>query len=294
MTYHLLSFFLKLVSRIPFCVLYALSDCLYYLIYYVVRYRRTVVRNNLLSSFPEKTEKEIKNIEKNFYRFFADNLLESCKLATISKEEVSRRMHFTNPDDVNAVMKQGKSISLFMGHYGNWEWCSSMPINFIDGVTSLQIYHQLRNENMNRVILDSRERMGAKGVEMRQTARYITERIREGKVCVTGFIADQSPKKKECKFFIPFLNHNVPVLVGIEKITKHYDFEAWFVRVKRIKRGYYEATYVRMHENPKALPDYELTAIYYRMLEEAIHDQPELYLWTHRRFKHAKPLTNSL
>ncbi len=288
MAYYLYSFFLKLLSSIPFRILYVISDCLFYLIYYVARYRRKVVRMNLTESFPGKDLKEIKSIEKKFYRFFTDNLLESCKMTTISQEEIKRRMNFKNMDAFNADLKAGKSISLYLGHFGNWEWCSSIPLHFIDGITSAQIYHQLRNKNIDKLILRNRERMGATCIEMRKTARYINEQVKEHRVCVTGFIADQSPRMKDVRYFLPFLNHQVPVLIGTEKLTKHYDFAAWFVRVKRVSRGFYEAEVIRMHEDPKSLPDYELTEIYFRMLEEVIQVQPELYLWSHRRFKHAK------
>lgn len=287
MMFHLLSFLLKLLSYIPFWALYLLSDCLYYLLYYVVRYRRKIVRKNLTGSFPEKDAREILRMEKAFYRFFTDNALESCKMATISPDEMSRRMKFTNVEDVNAVLKEGKSISLYIGHYGNWEWVSSMPLCLEKSAVAVQIYHKLRNENMDRVILHNRERMGAVSVEMRKTARYITELAAAEKVCIVGFIADQSPKKREVRHFLPFLNHQVPVLTGTEKITKHYGFEAWFLEVNRVKRGYYEARYVRLHEDPQSLPDFELTAIYFRMLEQMIRKCPELYLWSHNRFKHA-------
>lgn len=290
MMYHLLSFFLKLLSCIPFKVLYVLSDGLFYVLYYVIRYRRRIVRKNLTESFPEKSEQEILQIEKNFYRYFTDQVLESCKMTTISPEEISSRMKFTNVEAADAVLKTGKSIALYMGHYGNWEWVSSIPLCLGKEVRAVQIYHKLRNESMNRLMLRIRERMGAVSVEMRKTARYITEMSSSHVVSIVGFIADQSPKKKEVRHFLPFLNHKTPVLTGTEKIIKHYDFEAWFLDMKRVKRGFYEAELVRIHENPKNLPDFELTAIYYRMLEQMIQERPELYLWTHNRFKHAKNL----
>lgn len=288
MTYHLLYFFLKLLSYIPFRVMYVISDVLYVLIYYIFRYRRAIVRKNLTESFQEKSSCEIIDIEKKFYRFFADNLLETCKMTTISREEMGRRMKFTNMETFNAVQREGKSVALYMGHFGNWEWCSSMPLYFEKGTSSAEIYHKLRNESMDRLMMRNRERMGAMCVEMRKTARYINEQAKAGSTCVVGFIADQSPRKRDSRYFLHFLNHEVPVLVGTEKIAKHYGFEAWFLNVRRVRRGFYEAEYVRMHEDPKSLPDFELTAIYFRMLEEAIRRQPELYLWTHRRFKHAR------
>ena len=290
MMYHLLSFLLKLISYIPFRALYVLSDGLYYILYYIIRYRRKIVRKNLTESFPTLKGKEILQVEKKFYRYFTDQVLESCKMATISPEELKKHMKFTNIEAANAVFKEGKSIALYMGHYGNWEWISSIPLWVAEGVTSVQIYHKLRNDNTNRLILNMRERLGAISVEMRKTARYITEITNTNQVSVIGFIADQSPKKKEVRYFLPFLHHRTPILVGTEKIVKHYGFEAWFLDMKRVKRGYYEAELIRMHEEPVSLPDFELTEIYFRMLEKMIQERPELYLWTHNRFKHATKL----
>ena len=290
MMYHLLSFLLKLISYIPFRALYVLSDGLYDILYYIIRYRRKIVRKNLTESFPTLKGKEILQVEKKFYRYFTDQVLESCKMATISPEEMKKHMKFTNIEAANAVFKEGKSIALYMGHYGNWEWISSIPLWVAEGVTSVQIYHKLRNDNTNRLILNMRERLGAISVEMRKTARYITEITNTNQVSVIGFIADQSPKKKEVRYFLPFLHHRTPILVGTEKIVKHYGFEAWFLDMKRVKRGYYEAELIRMHEEPTSLPDFELTEIYFRMLEKMIQERPELYLWTHNRFKHATKL----
>ena len=288
MTYYLLNFALWLLSCIPFRMMYVLSDCLYYVVYYVVRYRRDVVRGNLTTAFPEKSRLEIIEIEKGFYRFFVDNILESGKLASISKEEMSRRMVFTNVEMVNASLREGKSVALYLGHYANWEWCSSMPLCLEKGIIGAQIYHSLHNKDVDKIILHNRERMGAVCVEMRKTARYVNEGSATGKVCVIGFITDQSPRLKEVRYFVHFLNHDVPVLVGTEKLVKRYGFDAWFLDIRRIRRGYYEAKFIKMHDAPQSLPDFELTAIYYNMLEQMIRRAPELYLWSHNRFKHAR------
>lgn len=290
MLYHLLSFFLKLLSYIPFGVLYFLSDCLFYVVYYVVRYRRGVVRKNLVGCFPEKSEQEIKQIEKKFYSFFTDLILESCKMTSISPTEFRRRMKFTNVEAAKAVLREGKTISLYMGHYGNWEWVSSMPLWMEDDVTSVQIYHKQSNENMNKLILSNRERMGAVSVEMRKTARYITEQVTAHNVSVIGFIADQAPRKKDIRYYLPFLNHRTPVLTGTEKIIKHYDFAAWFLKMKRVKRGYYEAEFVQLSDKTHSLPDFKLTDSYFQALEQMILDCPELYLWSHNRFRGATKL----
>lgn len=288
MIYNLLRIFLKLISYIPFRMLYFLSDGLFYLLYYLIGYRRKIVRRNLTESFPQKDIKDIKQIEINFYHFFMDMMLECCKLSSISQEGIMKRMQFKNSEAVNSMLRQGKSVSVYIGHYGNWEWISSMPLWLEKNVTGIQIYHKLRNKNIERLMMHIRERMGGICVEMHKTARYVTELVSNNKVCLIGFIADQSPKKKESRHFLSFLNHKTPVLIGTEKIIKHYGFEAFYLDVKRIKRGYYEAEFVPLHDNPKLLPDFELTALYFQHLEQTILRQPELYLWTHNRFKHAE------
>lgn len=290
MMYQLLRLFLKLLACIPFRVLYFFSDGMFYVLYYLIRYRRKIVRKNLTESFPEKSLSEIKHVERKFYHFFMDMLMESCKLATLSPDGIRRRMKFRNVEAVNALVRQGKSVAIYLGHYGNWEWVSSMPLWLEKGVTGAQIYRKLSNKNVDRLMLHIRERMGAVCVDMHKTARYINEQIGVGKVCVIGFIADQSPRKRESRHFLHFLHHNAPVLTGTEKIVKHYGFEVFFLDVRRNKRGYYEAEFVRLHESPQSLPDFELTALYFKHLEQTIMRQPELYLWTHKRFRNAEVL----
>ena len=288
MAYHLLRFLLRIVSRMPFSVLYALSGMLYLIAYHVVGYRRKVVHKNLTECFPEKSDTEITAIEKRFYRHLADNIVETCKMGAMSKEEMGRRMHFTNIEDINARVRQGKSISLFLGHHGNWEWVSSMPLHLEKNAAHAQIYHKLSNKDFDRIMLENRAHFGCTNVEMRQTARFVNKLATENKLSIIGYIADQAPRAKDSHYFIPFLNHMTPVLTGTEKITKHYGHDAWFVKVTKVKRGYYEAEFVHMHPDPDSLPDFELTDIYYHMLEQEIRTQPELYLWTHKRFRNAK------
>lgn len=286
--YHLLRFSLKLLSYIPFRLLYIISDGMFYLLYYVIRYRRAIVRKNLTESFPDKNLHEIIHIEKKFYHFFMDMLLESCKLASMSQETIRRRMAFKNVEAVNSFLSSGKSVAVYLGHYGNWEWVSSMPLWLEKGTVGAQIYHKLSNPSINRLMLHIRERMGAVSVDMHKTARYITTLVAEHKVCTIGFIADQSPKKRDAHYYLHFLNHYVPALTGTEKIIKHYGFEAFYLSVRRTRRGFYEAEFIKMHDNPRELDDFMLTDMYFQHLECAIRQQPELYLWSHKRFRAAK------
>ncbi len=292
-SYYILLFLVKAISYIPFKVLYILSDMLYFPLYFLVRYRREVVRRNLTESFPDKSTDEIIAIEKKFYHSFIDIVLESCKLISISPEEMKRRMKFTQVEMVNEKLREGKSISVFLGHYGNWEWISSAGLWLNKEAVVAQIYHKLHNKSMDRIMLNMRERMGNTCVEMYKTARFMSNATKSDKPHIIGFIADQSPRKRDAKYFIPFLNHMVPVLTGTEKVTKHYGYEAAYLSMKKIKRGYYECEFTTLHPDPQSLPDYELTSIYFKRLEQDIVQQPELYLWSHNRFKHAQKTEDS-
>ena len=288
MTYYFIYFIIKALSHLPFGLLYMISDIMYYPLYYVVRYRRKTVRKNLTESFPEKNKKEIIAIEKKFYHFFMDMILESSKMASVAPDEIRKRMKFLNIDMTNKMLDEGKSLAYFMGHFCNWEWMTSVGLWKNQDVVCAQVYHKLINEQFDKIIKQMRERMGNICIEMRHTARFIANMKAENKACMVALIADQSPKRKQIKHYVQFLNHMVPVLVGPEKITKHFNYIPIFVNVKRIKRGYYECEFSLLHDNPAALPDYELSDLYFKHLEDEIKRQPECYLWTHNRFKYAK------
>lgn len=286
--YYLLRLFLSLISLMPFRVQYVLSDMLYFPFYYLIRYRRKVVRRNLTESYPDKSLEEIKKIEKGFYHYFLDMALESCKLCTMSEAELRRRAVFRNTEEVNEVLNNGQSVDLYIGHYGNWEWITSIGLWLTEKAHAVQIYHKFSNSGMERIMLQLRERLGNKSVLRNETVRYISKADKQGETLLIGFLSDQSPKRRESKYFIPFLNHNVPVLTGTEKLTKHFNHAAFYLTARRVRRGYYEYEFIRMHENPKALPDFELTDMYFERLEREIQRQPELYLWSHKRFRYAK------
>lgn len=289
----MLYYIIKLIGSIPFCMLYGLADALFVPFYYVVRYRRRIVRKNLTESFPDKSQREIVEIEKRFYHSFIYVALESCKLLTMSEEEMKHHMRFVNTEWVNALLANGGSVAIYLGHFGNWEWITSLALWLRPEATKAQIYHTLRNKKMDRLMRQLRERMGHNVcVEMRDTVRFMVEAKQKGTPTIIGFIADQSPKRRVAKYFIPFLNHNTPVLTGTEKTIKHFDYTPVFLRVKRTQRGFYEAEFVPMlradETDVKQVPDFELTNRYFAMLEAEITAHPELYLWTHNRFKYCK------
>ena len=286
--YYFIYFIIKTLSYIPFWMLYAISDIMYYPLYYVIRYRREIVRKNLTESFPEKSLSEIITIEKKFYRFFMDMLLESSKIASISPDEIRKRMKFVNIDKTNKLLDEGKSLAFFMGHFCNWEWMTSVGLWIKDDVVCAQVYHKLINETFDKIIKQMRERMGNICVEMRHTARFVASMKAENRACMVALIADQSPKRRQIKHYVKFLNHMVPVLVGPEKIANHFGYMPILVNAKRVKRGYYECEFSLLHNDPTSLPDYKLTDLYFERLEDEIRKHPECYLWTHNRFKYAK------
>ena len=290
LNYYMLLSAAWIVSLIPFAVLHLLSDILFFPLYYVARYRRRVVRKNLVESFPEKSTAEIVAIEKRFYHSFIDVILESFKLLSISPKKMMRHMKFVNIDLINGLTAQGKSVSVFIGHYGNWEWLASMGLVLENNPIEAHVFHKLHNEATDRLMRKMRSRFGHVNVDMYKTARFIASAAREARPCTMGYIADQSPKYGDSKHFIPFLNHSTPVLTGTEKLTKHFKYEAAFVGMRRVRRGYYECRFSLLHPDPKSLPDFELTRLYYSKLEAEIRECPELYLWTHNRFKHASPI----
>lgn len=286
--YILLSTLWGLLSLIPLRVMYILSDGLYYLLYYVARYRRKVTRKNLTECFPEKSMKEIIAVEKKFYRFFGDYIWETCKIFTMSRRTIKKRMVFENIQDVEEVLEQGKSISLYLGHYCNWEWVSSIPIHFTRQYTCGQIYHRLYNKSANKLFLKNRQRFEAENIEMPDTLRWISRQRKAGKATIVGYIADQAPVWNSIHHWVNFLHHDTPAFTGTEKITKKYGFEAYYLDVVREKRGYYRAKFLKMHDNPSSLPDFELTDMYYTYLEKTIRRHPEYYLWSHNRFKRTR------
>ena len=277
-----------ILSRLPLCIIHGLSRLCYFVLYYIVGYRKRIVRHNIATAFPQKNEKDRKKIEKRFFIYLCDTFLESIKLSHWSENQMRRHMEFKNSEEISSLIREGKSVTLFLGHYGNWEWISSMKIWLEGEFAGGQIYKRLHSEVFDKLMIDNRSMFGVECIEMKNTLRHIIDCQRQGMTSVTGYIADQSPSKAESRYFVPFLNKQVPVLTGAERITKRFGFEAYYVDVRRIKRGYWQAEFIRMHECPKALNDYQLTEIFYKYLTKTIERQPEFYLWSHNRFKNAK------
>ena len=288
--YHLVFAFWYVCSLQPFRVLYALSDALFYPLYYVVRYRRRVVRRNLVESFPEKTEEEIVHIEKQFYSFFCDYIVETLKQLSLSEKEMRRRMTFSGTDDLIRDMERDDKhyTFIYLGHYCNWEWIASMPYWFPKDTVCGQIYHPLYNKAFDRLFLEMRSRYGAQCIPMKETLRKILEMRRRSNHVVVGFISDQAPKWNSIHHFTPFLHHDTPVFIGTEKLGRKLDAVIYFADVTRPRRGYYHCHLYRMVDNVEAVPEYQVTDVYMQHLEQMIRRAPQYWLWSHNRWKRTR------
>ncbi|MBC8592585.1 lysophospholipid acyltransferase family protein [Oscillospiraceae bacterium N12] len=284
--YYLFFFFWFVASLLPLRLLYFFSDLLYYPLYYVVRYRRKVVRKNLEESFPEKPLVELRKIEREFYHYFCDYIVETIKLFSMSEKQMRQRMTFGGVDKINEIIKH-KDCVLYLGHYCNWEWVSSIPLhlgmtdNFIAG----QIYHQIENKAFDKLFLWMRSRFHAVNIEMLMALRHLVRYKQQNKRFIIGFISDQSPNWNFVKMWTEFLNHKSSFFIGAESIAKATDAAVVYLDVQRVKRGYYHADFVVMTEDPKSFPDYEITVDYARRLEETIRRAPQYWLWSHNRWK---------
>lgn len=278
------------LSLLPFRLLYFLSDLLFFPLYYVVRYRRPVVRKNLTESFPEKSTEEINRIEKQFYHFFCDYVVETLKQFSMSERQMRRHMTFSGTDDMIRDMEQEKKAFTFiyLGHYCNWEWIASMPYWFPKDVECGQIYHPLYNKAFDQLFLRLRSQYNGLCIPMKETLRRIIEMRRRGGKHIIGFISDQSPKWNSIHHFTPFLNHETPVFIGTEKIGRQMDAIIYFADVTRVRRGYYHCHLYRMVDSLDSVKEYAVTDLYMQHLEQMIRRAPQYWLWSHKRWKRTK------
>ena len=282
--------FWYLLSLLPLGILYLFSNLLYYPLYYCIRYRRHIVRKNLIGSFPEKDLKEIIGIEKKFYQFFCDYVVETIKLFTISKKQLMSRMTFEGIDVITSEMeKNDKDLCfVYLGHYGNWEWIASLAYWTPDDFLCAQIYHPLRNKAFDKLFLNLRNQFGGECIPMKVTLRRILELKKARQKTIIGFISDQLPKWSSIHHFTPFLHRETATFTGTEQMGKKFGAIIYYAEVTRPKRGYYHCTFKKLVENPSALPDFEITDNYASRLEEMIQKTPYLWLWSHDRWTRTK------
>ena len=274
---------LYLLSLLPYFILYLIADVLFVILYYVISYRRKVVQENLSNAFPEKSLAERRAIEKKYFRFLADLVVETIKLCTLSQQEVIKRVRVENQQLLdNEAFQQGKSIIGAVGHYGNWE-SGCLRMGLITERPCIIAYKPLSNPVFDQFFFNMRSRFGAHLVSMKGTFRKIVSHRHE--VTFTVLAGDQTPSRDDATFFTTFLNQPTAVFLGVEKLAKATDSLVVFCDVRRVKRGYYSCTFVPLFDNPKLTAEYEITNAHVQYLEQVIREEPEYWLWSHRRWK---------
>lgn len=277
---------LWLISILPFRIFYWFSDCVYFLVYYIIGYRKKVVRTNLALALPHLNDAERKKIEKKFYQHMCDMFLEMIKTMSISPEEMEKRFHVTNIDLILDYAKKGKSVILVASHYASYEWL--LTINPKLGFQGVAVYKKLANPYFDKLIRKIRTKYNCEMIPTKNAIPLMAQNQREGKLSLYGLASDQSPKLDRIFHSNDFMGIEVPVHTGAEMLAKKYDLSVIMVKVKKVKRGYYEATFLTLADNPKDYEDFKITEMYIKELEKQIYEAPEYYLWTHKRWKHRK------
>jgi len=281
-TFRITSVLINTISFLPFPVLYFFSDILYLFLYYIIKYRRKVVTENLLNSFPEKSKSELKQIEKRFYRYLADLMLESVKTISISANEIKKRFVFKNLEILTNYLQNEKSVIAVTGHYGNWEW-GPVAIGLELKEKVLVVYKPLSDKRFEGLMNSMRSRFGSIMVPMKQTLRKVVEFKNEPHVLV--LVGDQTPSHEESEYFTSFLNQQTAVFLGVEKIALKTNNPIIYFSINKLKRGYYECLVKSLIDNPEQTNEYEITNSHIRELEKNIRFQPEYWLWSHKRWK---------
>ncbi len=276
-------FFLNSLSLLPLRVLYVLADFAYVILYYVVRYRRNVVYGNLGNAFPEKDEGTRKQIAKTYYKHLSCLIVEIIKMASISPAELKRRFTFKNLHLINNYHEQGRSTLICSAHYGNWEW-GTLALGLNTTAIVYPIYKPVSNAAFGEWFTNIRSRFGNQLIPMRQTLRAL--QASKDRPTIFCFGNDQTPLREESTYWVNFLNQPTAILLGLEKIAVRTNRPVFYMRVRRLKRGYYEVECVPLCMNPTETSPYEITNLHVNYLEQIIKEEPAYWLWSHRRWKH--------
>ncbi len=284
LVYILIYPFLWLISILPFRLLYAFSDFLYLLIYRIFGYRKKVVKANLNLVFPNKSDKEIKRITNAFYHHLCDMMVESIKSMTITETEMKKHYTFSNVEVIQDIEAKNRSIILMCAHYGSWEWIFILQ-TYVKSRGNA-VYKRLANKHFDKLVKRIRAKFNSYLITTKETIPTLAKLKKQGILSINGFASDQSPKLNKAYYWNDFMGIKVPVHTGAEMLAKKLDMTVVFFSVKKLKRGYYETTFTTLADNAKDFKDYEITDAFLKLVEQQIHEAPEYYLWTHKRWKH--------
>jgi len=272
------------ISYLPFRLLYFISDIFYYFLYYIIRFRRKIVRNNLVLSKIALNKKDLIIIEKKFYRHLTDVFFEMFKFYSISPDEMKKRFYIENPEIFYEFEKKNKSVMFMTSHYGGFEWFLSITYHVPQ--LPFAVYTPLSNKSLESLIKKFRLRHGSKLISRYEAGAYIKKQLKENKLFLYGMAADQSAQIRSITYWKEFLGIKVPVFTGSERIAKQHNIPVVFGKVVKISRGYYKVVVELISEFPNDYENYKITDVYLEKLEKQIREVPEYYYWTHNRFKH--------
>ncbi len=279
--------FIYLISSLPFALQHGLSNVVYLIIYKLLKYRLNVVKSNLKNSFPEKSEQELVQIEKKYYRHLSDLFFETFKGLTMSENTLKKRMVNVNQEIYDEYRKRNQSFIVVMSHCGNWEWICDMSQVVCEQQVQC-VYKTLSSSGFDWLMYKIRSRFGAIPMPMEQTLRIMS--ANKDEVTVTSFIGDQNPSSGKTAHWSFILNQDTPFMNGPEKISKKFNYPIVYLSSRKIKRGYYEAHSRIIVEDPSTFKDGEITDLIAKCTENEIINQPEIWLWSHRRWKHKKDI----
>ncbi|MEQ8359624.1 MAG: lysophospholipid acyltransferase family protein [Cytophagales bacterium] len=286
LTFYLTYPLIWLVSSSPFPILYKISDFLFFMLYQVFGYRKKVVLSNLQRSFPDKSDQEIDQLAREFYKYLCDLILETLKTVTWTEKEARSRVKMNNPELLDPYYEKGQSLVVVLGHLGNWEWagpCFSLYCKH----QLFVVYLPLSNPYFEKMLQGSRTKFNTKIVPKKEALRAMIGYKKT--ISATALIADQAPNPVTSALWMDFLNQETAVFNGPEKISKMMDYPVVYMDVNRVKRGHYEVTAKLLFDKPKETEEKEITIAFNKILEEGILDRPATWLWSHKRWKHKRP-----
>jgi len=273
----------RAISWLPFPLLYAAAWVAYLLLYYVVAYRKEVVRENLSMAFPDKSAREITVLGKKFYRQFTDTAFEIVKARRMSKEDFRHRVKLVNPELLQAYSNQYQdSVIITTIHQGNWEWMLHGAVSALN-IPMDPVYKPLHNKTTDKLIFDIRSQFGSRPLSMAESVKDIIRRRREFRLFV--MVADQSPTRQERGLWTTFMNGEAAFYLGSEIIAKMTRFPVLFAQCRRTRRGHYEIEFHEIAKPPYDKTSHEITHRFVALAEMAIRREPESWLWTNRRWK---------
>ena len=275
-------FIYKTISRLPFSLLYFLSDVASFILFHIVRYRRHISYQNIRNSFPDKTEQQIEYIQKSTYRHLTDSLVETIKAKTISDSEIASRVKLEGFEEIQHLVRKGKSVFMLTAHTAPTEWVSFAAHLKYDFVID-PVYKPIHSKSLDKFIFSMRSRHQSTPIPYKALAKDVI--LRKSAKRSIAMLADLEPRARDQSLDIKFLNQSTRFFLGSEKIIKLTGFPAFFIAIKKTTRGHYQANAIRLSLNPKNLEPHVLTKKYACCVEELIVNNPPTWLWTHKRWK---------